>query len=195
MAIESESTGGSVDVRFLKAFRLLRLSKMLRIARLKRILEKYEDLQTIQQVATRKYCARMCIKTTDLTKFVLCSLQYGGVAIVICLTIGISHVLACLWYVVGEARESGVGWIKDERLGWVHLEWGDQSNSSAVGLVPRYFSALYNVVNILDRNSETLAERVFALVRSAVSTWLLLFAAAAAATIFAAHQIFIKLRF
>jgi hypothetical protein len=43
-----EGGGSSVDLSFMKAFRLLRMSKMLRLARLKRIMIKYENLEAVQ---------------------------------------------------------------------------------------------------------------------------------------------------
>ena len=54
----------------------------------------------------------------------------------------ICHLLACLWYLVGEAQGSGAD--GSARLGWVHLEWTGPQNMS-VGLSERYFSSLYKV--------------------------------------------------
>lgn len=74
MAMESSEDGDS-NFRAFKVLRLFRLSKMLRLARIQRILQRYEELEFVQNYA-----------------------GMGGLLFVIII---MAHILACVWYAIG----------------------------------------------------------------------------------------------
>eukprot|EP01043_Picozoa_sp_COSAG02_P018984 COSAG02_NODE_901_length_16056_cov_52.549477_10_plen_716_part_00 len=133
MLVTGSGTGGdTLDLQFLKTLRLLRLAKMLRLARLQRILQKYENLAKVQ--------------------------EYGGFGMLVIVIATMAHLLTCLWYTIGEGQEVVQGHL---HFGWVHKEWSP-ANDTSVSLSIRYYTAMYSVFNLLDRDSEIQSEMRFA---------------------------------
>jgi hypothetical protein len=145
---------GPDNVRLLKTLRLLRMSKMLRLARIRRILQKYESLMVVQ--------------------------EYLGLILMILSVVFVTHVLTCLWYVVGlhnqvvvsgRGRELGRAdswndpWSATV-LSWVHQQpWFEQNSSELIVTHWRqYLSSMYFVLNALDGYGQTDNEKVMGVV-------------------------------
>ena len=96
-----QGVGEGNNLRAFKAFRLVRLTKMLRLARIKRMMEKYESLEFVQ--------------------------NYGGLVMLAYGIFFISHILSCLWYMVGLSDHHLTSTFTLTSPGWVLTEWcGDQ---------------------------------------------------------------------
>lgn len=116
----SAKAGG--QMKAFKILRLLRLAKMLRVARLKRILQRYEEQFAVMHK-------------------VMIVVKLFGMTLAIMYT---THVLCCLWYVVGfnamvnvdgELIAENVGWI--EREGYIVVERNaDCRNHQGVMMAP-----------------------------------------------------------
>ena len=79
MALESTEDGDS-SFRAFKVLRLFRLSKMLRLARIQRIVQRYEELEFVQ--------------------------NYAGMGGLLFAIIIMAHILACVWYTIGLVSET-----------------------------------------------------------------------------------------
>lgn len=95
LIFENNNESRGSDYRVFKVLRLVRLSKMLRLARIKRMLEKYESMEFIQ--------------------------NYGGIAMLSGSIIFTSHILACLWYMIGLSDHHATAELVTP--GWVLQEW------------------------------------------------------------------------
>jgi hypothetical protein len=95
LLVETGSDGGGEEFRSFKVLRLIRMSKMIRLARVTRVLSKYEQLEAFQ--------------------------DYSVILGLFFVVFFLSHVLTCLWYMVGYT-DSHVH-LGQPSPGWVLMEY------------------------------------------------------------------------
>lgn len=114
MAMEStgDSNDGDSNFRAFKVLRLFRLSKMLRLARIQRIIQRYEELEFVQ--------------------------NYAGMGGLLFAVIIMAHILACIWYTIGlddthfHLGRQAPGWGEHSTSGSNHLTFCISCLSRAV---------------------------------------------------------------
>lgn len=145
--VETDGDGNGGSFKGVKALRLMKMTKMLRLARLKRILSRHGSDVNYQ--------------------------QFFNVGLTVFTILLVVHLLACLFYLVGEGdpEELGNGVLVD---GWVpqQTDWWTQPDGTnktiskpdpRISVGVRYARAMYYVLNSLEAGYTTL-ELSFAII-------------------------------